>query len=518
MFPRPFGKYLLERELAHGGMARVFLATLRGTDGFEKQLVVKQIRDELAYDEAFVARFVTEAKTAVRLNHPNIVPVFELGVDQGTYFIAMELVRGVSVAEYLRTYEFDALEGAYLGAELCKALEYAHRSAGIIHRDITPRNVMIDEEGQIKVIDFGIAAKALAASEGIFGSPGHMPPEQLRGEPLTPRSDIFAAGVLLLECWSGKPPFRRATPEACEAALAEPPPKPSNAREDLAPLDAIIADAVALEASARPESAEELGRALRRYLQTTDTMDIARRLGGRVAELRTKGDTPASEVSPHTAAVTSEKRASHTQTFATRSLPEVETLATRPLETPAQPATRPRAAFAPYVLGGLFLIPAFYIAYAYRFGTHETSQPQHTASLTSESTAPSRSPQRASAEPAPVPTPSASAPVSSASVPKLPTAVPAPTGSHANVPPSSSSAAATLTLVCDPGTIAFIDGARTVCPGRGLVVSKGAHELRFNFEPTGESRSARVTFAEGDTVTVRADFAAAVPQVLVSRP
>ena len=94
MFPQVFGKYVLERELASGGMAVVYLATLRGAGGFEKRLVVKQIRAELASDDAFVKRFVAEAKTTVELSHPNIVPVYELGVEHGVYFIAMELAEG----------------------------------------------------------------------------------------------------------------------------------------------------------------------------------------------------------------------------------------------------------------------------------------------------------------------------------------------------------------------------------------------------------------------------------------
>src|SRR6516162_9709439 len=102
MYPQVFGKYVLERELARGGMARVVLATLRGAGGFEKRMVVKQIRDELASDDDFVRRFVEEAKTAVSLAHPNIVPVYELGVEMGTYFLAMEFVEGASLAELLR--------------------------------------------------------------------------------------------------------------------------------------------------------------------------------------------------------------------------------------------------------------------------------------------------------------------------------------------------------------------------------------------------------------------------------
>src|SRR5579863_8804527 len=154
MYPQVFGKYVLERELARGGMARVVLATLRGAGGFEKKLVVKQIRDELACDDDFVTRFVLEAKTTVKLSHPNIVPVYELGVELGTYFLAMEFVEGASIAELLRARAQTAdtraglspEEGAYVGIEVCRALDYAHRRMNVVHRDVTPRNVMVDEE------------------------------------------------------------------------------------------------------------------------------------------------------------------------------------------------------------------------------------------------------------------------------------------------------------------------------------------------------------------------------------
>src|SRR5579863_10658580 len=192
MYPQVFGKYVLERELARGGMARVMLATLRGAGGFEKRLVVKQIRDELASDDEFVRRFVEEAKTTVALAHPNIVPVYELGVELGTYFLAMEYVEGASLAELLRACAKEGKplspeEGAYIGVEVCRALDYAHRRMNVVHRDVTPRNVMVDEEGQVKVIDFGISAPVATAPSGlgVFGSPGHMPPEQMDGKELT---------------------------------------------------------------------------------------------------------------------------------------------------------------------------------------------------------------------------------------------------------------------------------------------------------------------------------------------
>jgi serine/threonine-protein kinase len=241
MYPQTFGKYVLEKELAVGGMARVVLATLRGAGGFEKKLVVKQIRDELAFDSQWVQRFVEEAKTTVSLSHPNIVPVYELGVEQGTYFLAMELVAGITVAELLKTGGvLSPEEGAYIGVEVCRALDYAHRRMDVVHRDITPRNVMVDEEGQVKVIDFGIAAPSEVAGHEVFGSPGHMPPEQIAGDSLGPPTDIFAVAVTLMEAWSGKAPFRRKTPAQCEEAMRGPHPRPSDADPRLASLDALF--------------------------------------------------------------------------------------------------------------------------------------------------------------------------------------------------------------------------------------------------------------------------------------
>src|SRR5450432_2525262 len=266
MFPQIFGKYVLEREIAAGGMARVYLATLRGAVGFEKRLVVKQIRTELASDEAFVTRFVEEAKTAVELSHPNIVPVYELGVEQGVYYIAMELCEGLTLSEVLaETGPLGPAEGAYVGAEICRALDYAHR-------DVTPRNVLIDDEGAVRLIDFGIAAPVSRADDTthteVFGSPGHMPPEQLHGADLTPATDVFAVGVLLIEAWTGYPPFRRATAQESERALFSTPPLIDKQEPQLTPLAALIASTVALDARERPSAAEHLARPLREFLKT----------------------------------------------------------------------------------------------------------------------------------------------------------------------------------------------------------------------------------------------------------
>jgi serine/threonine-protein kinase len=290
VFPQLFGKYVLERELASGGMAIVYLATLRGAGGFEKRLVVKQIRAELASDRAFVERFVAEAKTTVGLSHPNIVPVYELGVEQGVYFIAMELALGVTLSELTTASgPLSPEEGAHIGVEICRALDYAHRKAGVVHRDVTPRNVLVDEEGHVRLIDFGIAAPVStpgAAREHVFGSPGHMPPEQIRGGRLSPATDVFAVAALLVEAWTGQAPFRRATRDESERALFDARPPLSVSRPELGPLDELFERALAADPDERPPTAEELARPLRDFLRAADLGDLARRLGARVRKAR----------------------------------------------------------------------------------------------------------------------------------------------------------------------------------------------------------------------------------------
>jgi serine/threonine-protein kinase len=295
VFPQVFGKYVLDRELASGGMARVYLATLRGAVGFEKRLVVKQIRPELASDPAFVRRFVDEAKTAVELSHPNIVPVYELGVEQGVYYIAMEFCAGATLAEILsETGAVSPEEGAYLGVEICRALDYAHRRAGIVHRDVTPRNVLVDEEGAVRLIDFGIAAPVTEhGPREVFGSPGHMPPEQLAGKQLTAATDVFAVATLLFEAWTRRPPFRRATARASADALDEPVPALDELAPELAPVAELISRGLSLDASARPAQAEMFARPLRDFLKNADTGDVARRLGERVRKVLERAERKA---------------------------------------------------------------------------------------------------------------------------------------------------------------------------------------------------------------------------------
>jgi serine/threonine-protein kinase len=540
MYPQVFGKYVLEREISRGGMARVLLATLRGAGGFEKRLVVKQIRDELATDSEFVRRFVEEAKMAVALSHPNIVPVYELGVEGGTYFIAMELVEGVSVADLLkRGKTVSPEEGAYIGAEVCRALDYAHRRMRVVHRDVTPRNVMIDEEGQVKVIDFGIAAPAQVAGHEVFGSPGHMPPEQVDGHKLGPPCDVFAVAVLLMEAWSGAAPFRRATPADCLEAMRAKHPRPSDTDARLIPLDEVIGQAMDLDPSKRPQHAEDLARALRKFLQEVDEADIARQLGERVRAIHTRprlkrGSTAPESFRPPMMSIGD----ALTKTFAareevdrwkseapppaTRPLPKsdprieaeprVETVATKPLETPVQP---PRTGLRgrPGVsgvspdrkiagAGALLGILSAALFFATRHGV-SPPVPVVPATTTASPTA--------ARDRTTTPTPSSTS--TSTAAPNLGLSPSSPALSAA--PPS---AKAHLALLGDPGTRVSVDGApRGACPLRDLALDPGTHDILFTFDPTGERRGDRVELKAGEHVRMRADFAGAQPQIRIER-
>ncbi len=561
MYPQVFGKYVLERELSRGGMARVLLATLRGAGGFEKRLVVKQIREDLSLDQEFVRRFVDEAKTTVALSHPNIVPVYELGVERGVYFLAMELVEGASVAELLRGEGKEKLplspaEGAYLGVEICRALDYAHRRMQVVHRDITPRNVMVDEEGQVKLIDFGIAARARAETE-IFGSPGHMPPEQMQGGAIGPATDLFAVAVLLMEAWSGKAPFRRETAEASEEAMRGPHPKPSDADPRLAPLDDVIGRAMALDAKDRPQEADELARALRRFLSDVDVGDVARSLGERTRSARgrerareeareerkrasgglfvptpgvplitktfaARDDVVATGASPSTrklapstppGALDAGSATDRAKRAAESGEDRVETIATRPIETPVREGRRaqkgkrvwPLAALAAFALAGIF---AWTRAQRDPSGTTSTKVDTRASSGASASAPP--------AADAGLATPVASsAPSSTGATESAPSAKTSPPSSAAS---ATAHAGARVSFFGDPGTRVTIDGAaRGACPLRDIALDPGVHEVRFVFEPTGESRGERITVPSEGKLAVRADFTGATPTLRIDR-
>jgi len=295
--PVAFGKYLLDEELARGGMSRVFRARLRGPGGFEKHLVVKQILPELARDPEFVKLFVKEANTLVQLSHPNLVPVFELGMVDDVYFLAMEWVQGATVEELLRQGPLPAALVAHIGAQIADALHYAHERFSIVHRDVTPRNVIVDSAGYARLLDFGIAARVEHTGSGeLFGSPGYMAPEQLRGEGLGPASDLFSLGCVLHEAISGKPAW---PPLRSAAELAACPTPPPLELEDT-PLRELLEGLIERDASKRPQPASLVAERLRTWLSEHHPRGMSSELSERVAKSRAQnsGKPPSTQDPP----------------------------------------------------------------------------------------------------------------------------------------------------------------------------------------------------------------------------
>ncbi len=212
MASRALGRYELVRPLARGGMAEVFLARRRAA-GVEKLLVVKRIRPERSGDVRFLDLFQREAKLSMSLTHQNIVQVFDFGRAGEQVFLAMERVEGKDLGSSLARAERKPpapLIAAFLAAECCQALDYAHgrkrsdgASLGIVHRDVTPRNVLLSWSGEVKLTDFGIASLAGDDTSRLVGTPAYMAPEQARGEPLDLRCDIYSIGLVLREALTG---------------------------------------------------------------------------------------------------------------------------------------------------------------------------------------------------------------------------------------------------------------------------------------------------------------------------
>lgn len=215
-FPRPFGRYILEKSLSRGGMGEVMLAVPKGV---QSRCVIKTIRGDLTGDEEFVGRFADEAKIMVRMAHDNIIRVFDAGKVDTDYYIAMEFVYGRDLGDVLdRAYErgepMPTQLGLYISSKLLDGLGYVHaltdehgRHMGLVHRDISPQNVLIGFDGSVKLIDFGLARSDIlpARTQGALavGKYGYMSPEQARHEKIDGRADIYSTGVMLFEVFTG---------------------------------------------------------------------------------------------------------------------------------------------------------------------------------------------------------------------------------------------------------------------------------------------------------------------------
>ncbi|HEX6263627.1 MAG TPA: Stk1 family PASTA domain-containing Ser/Thr kinase [Actinomycetota bacterium] len=260
-------RYEIERVLGEGGMAKVFLGTDRVLG---RTVAVKVLSPQYAEDQQFVARFRREAQAAAALNHPNIVSVFDTGSTGNVHYIVMEYVEGRTLQDTLREESRLTPERSIeIGEAVAKALSAAH-AKGLVHRDIKPGNIMITREGQVKVMDFGIArattSDTVTQTAAVLGTAAYLSPEQAQGETVDHRSDIYSMGVVLYEMLTGRQPFTGDSPVSIAYRhVTEEPIPPSRLNPDVREsLDAIVMKSMAKAPGDRYQSAQELIDDLRR--------------------------------------------------------------------------------------------------------------------------------------------------------------------------------------------------------------------------------------------------------------
>lgn len=283
--PRRFGRYVLFDKIGEGGMARIFLSRENVGLGGEKLIVVKEILPLLATSPEFCQLLIDEAKISATLSHANIVQVTDLGREGNTLYIAMEYVEGLDLRDLLKGCSKKKIPlpvefALFVVMETLRALDYAHRKTdesgrplGIVHRDVSPSNVLLSVEGEVKLCDFGIARAIttddVLPDEAIQGKAGYMSPEAARGGTVDFRSDLFSLGIILYEMLSGRRLYRisKEVPELLECARrAEIADLPSRGHPDEERLYGIVMRALAVDVDARYQTAQDMLRDLQEYV------------------------------------------------------------------------------------------------------------------------------------------------------------------------------------------------------------------------------------------------------------
>jgi serine/threonine-protein kinase len=280
------GRYQVITRIASGGMGEVY----RAHDAvLGREVALKVLHTHLAGDRGFVERFRREARAAAILNHPNIVGVYDWGSTEGTYFMIMEFVRGMNVRSLLTAYErLEPAQVAEIVLPVLSALDHAH-GHGIVHRDIKPENILISEDGMVKVADFGLARayaeSSVSQAEGtVTGTVQYLAPEQIRGEPADPRSDLYALGVVMFELLTGRTPFSGETSLAIAYQhLSANVPAPSTVAPGVYPgLDEAVLHATVRERDERPASARAFRSEIVRAAALLPPAGAIRELAGQI--------------------------------------------------------------------------------------------------------------------------------------------------------------------------------------------------------------------------------------------
>jgi eukaryotic-like serine/threonine-protein kinase len=343
-------RYRLTEKIGSGGMAEVFRATGEGPEGFERPFVIKRIHPHLSHAPEFVRMFVDEAKISARIVHPNVVQVFEFAFHEGSHYIVMEPVDGVDMASLLRRLEQRGEVApptfvAELGRQVCRGLEFAHtltdaegRPLGIVHRDVTPPNIMAGWNGAVKILDFGLARAAqelrtnLTDAGTLKGKMSYVAPEQLDGHPADGRSDVFSLGVVLHELLSGQRLFVGENDlETLRLVREMPVPRPSLRNPDVKPaLEVAVMRALERDPNQRFRNAAEMADAL-------DAVVLRKRYSTQAFAREARALYPASEAAGEALPAEVQIGADESTIVAGERPP------TRPI---AQPPSLPRAAAA----------------------------------------------------------------------------------------------------------------------------------------------------------------------------
>lgn len=288
--PSKVSRYDVLLLLGEGGMGRVCLGRIAGPGGFERLVAIKLLHEHLGRRRGFVEMFLDEARVAARIRHPNVVPVLEVGEDNGQYFIAMDYVSGETLARSMnRLHKHDrrlpAQVAAHLISSACEGLHAAHELRGpsgdllgVVHRDVSPENLIIGYDGTLRVTDFGVvkfAEQSFETAPGTWkGKAGYLAPELIEGRPIDRRADIFGLGIVLWEASMGRPLFRSDNPfKSAELIRACTVPLPRSIDPEYPPeLEKIVLKALSRSPDDRHSTARELGEELRRWIASTGQM------------------------------------------------------------------------------------------------------------------------------------------------------------------------------------------------------------------------------------------------------